>query len=399
LGFEIQTFHLNEGHAALLALDLLRRYSAPDPNHPDQLVYDVPRVREMCIFTTHTPVEAGHDRFSYELAHRLMDGYFEWPRFKSLAGEDALNMTHLALKLSSYVNGVAQRHAKTTQRMFPGYRIRAITNGVHLPTWASPAIRDLLSEYFPYWALEPEILNQADVIPLDRLWGAHRKDKAALISRVQGMTGVVLDIEKPIIGYARRMTAYKRPELIFSDLDRLARIARRHPFQVVLAGKAHPNDGSGKAHIQAIHEHIHKLGERVPAVFLPGYDLDLAKSLVSGVDIWLNTPVPPLEASGTSGMKAALNGVLNLSMLDGWWIEGCVEAVTGWGIGKDSEAEAPHEEAVHALYSKLEEVVLPLYYNDRTAWTLMMRNSIGKIASYFNTHRMMRRYVADAYVH
>jgi starch phosphorylase len=213
------------------------------------------------------------------------------------------------------------------------------------------------------------------------------------------MTGVALDIEKPIIGYARRMTAYKRPELIFSDLDRLARIARRHPFQVVLAGKAHPNDGSGKAHIQAIHEHIRKLGDRVPAVFLPGYDLDLAKSLVSGVDIWLNTPVPPLEASGTSGMKAALNGVLNLSMLDGWWIEGCVEGVTGWGIGKDSEAEAPHEEAVHALYSKLEEVVLPLYYNDRTAWTLMMRNSIGKIASYFNTHRMMRRYVADAYVH
>ena len=398
LGFTINTFHLNEGHAALLALDLLRRYPrAQDQTKPNEIHYDIPRVREMCIFTTHTPVEAGHDRFPYPLVQRLIDGYFDWTQLRHLAGEHGLNMTHLALRLSGYVNGVAVRHAKTTERMFPGYRIRAVTNGVHLPTWVSPAIRDVLNEFLPYWAHEPEILNQADQIPPERIWQAHRKDKAALIDFVGNASGLKLDIEQPIIGYARRMTAYKRPELIFSDLDRLARIARRFPFQIVLAGKAHPRDDSGKAHIQAIHEHIRQLAGKVPVAFLPGYDLDLAKSLVSGVDVWLNTPVPPLEASGTSGMKAALNGVLNLSMLDGWWIEGCIEGVTGWGIGTDHH-EIPESEAALALYAKLEEVVLPLYYGDRAAWMVMMRSAISKIASYFNTHRMMRRYVAEAYV-
>jgi len=404
LGFDVHTYHMNEGHAALLALDLLRRY----PRQPDQVLegamnYRLTPVREACIFTTHTPVEAGHDRFDYALVERVLQGYIETDQVKRLAGDDALNMTRLALNLSGFVNGVAGRHAETTTRMFPGYHIRAITNGVHLPTWAHRSMRALFDRYFRGWAHEPEMMVRADQMPADQVWTAHCEAKDDLIGEVARRTGVVLDPHKPLIGFARRMTAYKRPDLLFADLDRVRRINARHPFQVVLAGKAHPSDEPGKALIQKIHQQIRALAPEVTMVFVPNYETELARYMVAGVDIWLNTPTPPLEASGTSGMKAALNGVLNLSVLDGWWLEACIEGVTGWAVGRDGDGDGRHDAnapvpTADDLYDKLENVVLPLYHHDRERWVWMMRQAVGKVACYFNTQRMMRRYAAEAYI-
>jgi starch phosphorylase len=398
LGFNIRTYHLNEGHAALLALDLLRRYPRPaDQIKPGGVGFDVGRVREMCIFTTHTPVEAGHDRFPYDLVERLLGGYIDMDQLKLLAGEQVMNMTLLALNLAGYVNGVAVRHAETTKRMFPGHRIRAVTNGVHLPTWVHPALRDLLNDSFPEWGHEPEVLVRADQIPSEKIWAAHMAAKRDLVALVSSRGGKGFDIERPTIGYARRMTSYKRPEFLFADMDRLRALARKHPFQVIFAGKAHPRDEAGVAHIQALHRMIDELDGDISVAFLPGYDMTMSKTIVSGVDVWLNNPVPPFEASGTSGMKAALNGVLNLSVLDGWWVEGCIEGVTGWAIGKEGTSGAA-EASADDLYAKLQDTVLPLYYEDRERWIWMMKGAISKIASYFNTQRMMRRYAAEAYV-
>jgi starch phosphorylase len=397
LGFTIRAYHLNEGHAAFLALDLLRRYPRPeDQVGPGEPKYEIGRVREMCIFTTHTPVEAGHDRFPYELVETVLRGYIETDQLRLIAGRESLNMTRLALHLSGFVNGVADRHAKTATMMFPGYRIRAITNGVHLPTWTHPAFAELFNRNFPAWAYEPEALVRADQLPDDDVWQAHSRAKADLIHFV-ARYGIRLDAELPIIGFARRMTAYKRPDLLFSDLQRLKAIAGRHPFQLVLAGKSHPSDGAGKGLIRFIHQRIAELAPEVTAVFLPNYDMAVARIAVAGVDVWLNTPEPPLEASGTSGMKAAVNGVLNLSVLDGWWLEACVEGTNGWAIGVDGGVGAAHAGPAD-LYEKLERQVLPLYANNRARWIFMMKQSIGKIACYFNTHRMMRRYAAEAYL-
>jgi starch phosphorylase len=268
---------------------------------------------------------------------------------------------------------------------------------VHLPTWVHPAFCDLYNAYFPSWGHEPELLIQADQLPNDKVRAAHNVAKRDLIELVARNCNTRMSPDRPIVGYARRMTSYKRPELIFSDIERLRRINGRYPFQLVLSGKAHPNDQPGMAHIQAIHRHIDTLKGEMPVAFLPNYDLDVARTLVPGVDVWLNTPVPPMEASGTSGMKAALNGGLNLSVLDGWWIEAWIEGVTGWAIGSDANRGAA-EATADDLYGKLEDVVLPLYYGNQDGWVTMMKSAISKIACYFNTQRMMRRYAAEAYV-
>jgi starch phosphorylase len=190
------------------------------------------------------------------------------------------------------------------------------------------------------------------------------------------------------------MTAYKRPTLLFADLARLRAIHRDHPFQIVLGGKAYPRDAQGKALLQRLHELAAELAPQLHVVFVPDYGLEAARALVAGCDVWLNTPLPPLEASGTSGMKAAANGVLNLSVLDGWWIEGCIDGVTGWSLGEEHDDAA----AGRLLYERLEQSVLPLYYRNRAGWIAMMKQSVSKLASYFNAHRMMRRYAAEAYL-
>jgi len=398
MGFTIRQFHMNEGHSAFLALDLLRRFAYPPEDlRPGESPYDLPRVRELCCFTTHTPVEAGHDRFSYELVDRIMDSMIPKTILQQLGGSDRLNMTRLALNLSEYINGVAMRHAEISRSMFPGYRVHAITNGVHPFTWTSPGFRRVFDHYLAGWCHEPELLVRADCcVPDGEIWSAHQQARQQLIDRVISLTSVQLRPEIPIMGFARRMTAYKRPDLLFSDLQRLRSIARRWPFQVVLAGKAHPRDTGGKQLIETLHRHIQELADVIPIVYLPDYDMDIARTLVAGVDVWLNTPLRPLEASGTSGMKASFNGVPNLSILDGWWIEGCIEGVTGWAVGnRDSDSGND----ATSLYDKLEQVVLPLYHQDRNAWIAVMKGAIAKNASYFNSHRMMRRYATEAYIH
>jgi len=394
LGFTIETYHLNEGHAAFLALSLLLRNRRAGEKAP---TYELDRVREQCVFTTHTPIEAGHDRFEYDDVRRILGDIIAAEELKQLAGAECLNMTHLALSLSGYVNGVAQRHARTAQNMFPGYKVRAITNGAHVPTWMHARIAAVLQEHLPHWAREPVSLLKADDVSGEALWSAHQQAKAELIAEIKEATGVEMKLDVPLIGFARRMTGYKRPDLVFHDLARLHQINARSPLQIVMAGKAHPNDQEGKALIRAIHADMRRIGP-LAAAFLPNYDMRVAAKLVAGADVWLNTPLPPMEASGTSGMKAAFNGVLNFSVLDGWWIEGWDEGVTGWAIGKDTGAADDAAEAAADLYRKLETVILPLYYSDRPRWIWMMKQAIGKIGSMFNSQRMMRRYTTEAYV-
>lgn len=399
IGFTIRHYHMNEGHSALLGLELMRRYTYPAEHlRPGESHYDIPRVRDLCSFTTHTPVEAGHDRFPYDLVQRVLDNGFDIETIKRLAGEESLNMTRLALNLSEYVNGVARKHAEVSSAMFPGYKVHAITNGVHPYTWAAESFRQLYDHYLPGWCHEPQLLMRADCcIPDTAIWEAHVQAKQHLIGKMQALSGVSLQPDIPIFGFARRMTAYKRPDLLFSDLERLRAIARNQPFQIVLAGKAHPHDENGKQLIKQLCAHARDLADTIPVVYLPGYDLALAQMLTAGVDVWLNTPLPPLEASGTSGMKAAFNGVPNLSVLDGWWIEGCIEGVTGWAIG---DAAGIADGNARMLYDKLEQVVLPLYYGhsgNPGGWLKVMKGAISKNASYFNSHRMMRRYATEAY--
>lgn len=397
LGISVRQYHMNEGHAALLALELLRRNAFP----PEQLLtgdalYDVPGVRNLCSFTTHTPLEAGHDQFAYELVHRTLGDFIDLQTLKHLAGNDRLNMTRLALNLSEYVNGVAKRHAETSRRLFPGYRVHAITNGVHPFTWTAPSFVRLYDQALPGWCHEPELLVRAECcIPDDAIWAAHEESKRHLIDMVKTLTDVRMDPDVATIGFARRMTGYKRPDLLFSDLGRLRTIAAQTPLQIILAGKAHPRDEEGKRLIALLHERIQDLSPAIRMAYLPNYDMNTALGMVSGVDLWLNTPLPPLEASGTSGMKAAFNGVPSLSVLDGWWIEGCIEGVTGWAIDK---AEATSDRHSETLYHKLARTVLPLYYENRTGWIAVMKGSISRNASFFNSHRMMRRYVAEAYI-
>jgi starch phosphorylase len=397
LGFAISTYHLNEGHAAFLALSLLLRYRREPLLAADEsLTYAIAQVREQCVFTTHTPVKTGHDRFEYSDVRRILGDIIELDRLKELAGLDLLNMTHLALSLSGYVNGVALRHAETAQSMFPGHRVRAITNGAHVPTWMHGKIATVVEKHLPHWASEPVSLLRVDDINAESLWSAHQRIKGELIAEIRRLTGVDMKSDVALLGFARRMTGYKRPDLLFTDLHRLLAINAKYPFQVVIAGKAHPRDEEGKALIQAIHAYMHKV-KPLAVAFLPNYDMSIAARLVAGTDVWLNSPLPPLEASGTSGMKAAFNGVLNLSVLDGWWVQGWEEGVTGWAIGSDKDNP---DATAHAadLYRKLENIVLPLYYSDRARWIWMMKQAIGKIGSVFNSQRMMRRYTTEAYV-
>jgi glycogen phosphorylase len=398
LGFELRHYHMNEGHSALLTLELLRRNAYPPEDlRPGEPLYDVPRVREVCNFTTHTPVDAGHDRFPYDLVQRMLDGYVDLATLQAFGGPGRLNMTRLALNLSDYVNGVAQRHAETSRKLFPGYRVRAITNGVHPFLWTSPSFFKLYDQYMPGWCREPELLVRTDRVPDEAIWTAHIEAKNALIGLVKEKFGVILRPDVPILGFARRMTGYKRPDLLFANLQRLKAIAARWPFQIVLAGKAHPKDESGKRLIEMLHAHMRELDGAVVCAFLPNYDMALARTIIAGVDVWLNTPLRPLEASGTSGMKAAFNGVPSLSVLDGWWIEGCIEGVTGWAVGNSTVSM--NGDDANVLYGKLESTVLPLYHqSSRKEWIDVMKGAISKNASFFNSLRMMRRYVTEAYI-
>lgn len=402
LGFQIKKYHMNEGHAAFLTLELLHQFKSDlEEVWDESFVWNFEVVKELCVFTTHTPVEAGHDKFSYELYRNVIGDYFPENIIHELAGDEHLNMTLLALNLSNDVNGVAKKHGEISQNMFPGYKINSITNGVHSYTWTCDSFKKLYDKYIPGWANEPELFVRIDMVPHEEFWNAHSEAKKILIDYVNSVHDLNMDYETLTIGFARRFATYKRASLLFTDIKRLKKIASGK-IQVIYAGKAHPKDEAGKKLIEDIFSYSQKLKGKINIAFIDNYNMETALKMVSGVDIWLNNPVRPLEASGTSGMKAAHNGVLNFSVLDGWWIEGHIEGETGWSIGSAPTEIIPEKDAneidINDLYNKLEKIIIPTFYQNRNKWINMMKSAIGKNAYYFNTHRMMLRYVTEAYI-
>ena len=402
LEFDIKKYHMNEGHSSLLTLDLLNRFKRPIEDVWDEkLVWDVEKVKDLCVFTTHTPIEAGHDKFPYELVLKIMGEPIPLSVLKNLSGSDGLNMTRLGLNLSEFINGVAKKHGEVSRNLFPGYEISAITNGVHTYTWTCDSFKRLYDKYLPGWANEPELFVRVGRVPDDEIWAAHMEAKSTLLDYVRETTGVDMSPDVLTLGFARRATAYKRADLIFSDLERLERMGTGK-LQIIYAGKAHPRDDTGKKLIERIFAIKEMLKDKIKLVYLKNYDMSIALKMVSGVDIWLNTPLRPREASGTSGMKATHNGVMNFSVLDGWWIEGHIEGYTGWSIGPNPTETTLVENLdtrdADDFYNKLEQIIIPMFYGDRHTWVRMMQNAIGKNAYYFNCHRMMRRYVTEAYI-
>jgi starch phosphorylase len=395
----IGSYHMNEGHAAFLTLAMLeeqlkmRQYTVA-------VEADIEVVRRHCVFTTHTPVEAGHDRFQWELVRHVLGEYrTNLLQQAGFTNANMLNMTDLAIHFSRYVNGVAMRHGEVSQHMFPQFPIHAITNGVHAATWASPQFQELFDHEIPEWRRDNAYMRYAVGIPVAHIQVAHCLAKSELIKEVLKRTGVQFDPSIFTIGFARRAATYKRADLLFKDIERLKSIARAAGhIQILYAGKAHPHDQGGKDLIHRVIQAAAGLSDQIKIVYLENYNMTLAKLITAGVDLWLNTPQRPQEASGTSGMKAALNGVPSLSVLDGWWVEGCVEGVTGWAIGFDTQIVGDESAAeVASLYDKLEYKIIPMFYRAPEAYGEIMRSCIALNASFFNTHRMLSQYKANAY--
>ncbi len=441
LGIAPDYWHANEGHAALAMVERCREFVAQGMSFEQAAT----EVRHMTVFTSHTPVPAGHDIFSREFIDRYFNNY--WPslglnrdEFWALGQhghEDGFNFTALSMRLSGHRNGVSQKHGEVTREMWkdiwPGVTaseapISSITNGVHLPTWVSPRTQRLLDDHLhPNWRKRTEealTWEPVSRIPHGEFWQSHLDSKQDLLDlldrrmRARWLGGnfepnqVVasapfLDRDALTIGFARRMATYKRATLIFRDPDRLARILTdlERPVQIIFAGKAHPADDGGKRLIQEIFHHAQnpKYGGRI--AFAEDYDMRLTTRLVAGVDIWLNNPIFPLEASGTSGMKAAANGVPNVSILDGWWIEGYHEEPrNGWGI-HPADASGDEQDALEAelIYRTLEEQVVPLYYQRGAdgvphGWVDVCLNAIRSVSPEFAMRRMLRDYVRELYL-
>ncbi len=384
----IDKYHMNEGHAALGTLELYAQFKKVD------------KVREQCVFTTHTPVAAGHDQFDLSFAQPMIGDILPAEVLEDITFENRLNMTRLALYFSHYVNGVAKKHGEVSRMMFPGYSIDSITNGVHTQTWVSDPFQRLFDKHLSGWRADPYSLRSAFSIKKKEIWEAHMDAKKNLIDFVNNRYNCGMNYDIFTIGFGRRQTAYKRPDLILSDPERLMQIAEKTgPIQIIYAGKAHPKDGSGKESIKKIVQVMKSIGGKINITYIHNYDISIAKFMTAGVDLWLNTPRRPREASGTSGMKAACNGVPQFSTLDGWWLEGCIENITGWSIGpiKTEDQASDDELDKNDLYHKLENWIVPKFYNDRDNWIRTMRSCIAINASFFNTHRMIQQYVLNAY--
>ncbi|HLI06813.1 MAG TPA: alpha-glucan family phosphorylase [Ktedonobacteraceae bacterium] len=443
LGIEPAAWHLNEGHAAFLSLERIRELVASG------LTFQQARevVAANSLFTTHTPVPAGNDTFSYDLIDKYFGSYWgqlglNRDQFLEIARQDqgwgpVYGMTVLALKLTGQHNGVSKLHGEVSRNMWqflwPGIDadevpIGYITNGIHSPSWVAPEIDEIFQHYLGKdWTEhvdEPELWERVAEIPDGELWQAHLKRKEALIAYSrnrlkqhhlrlgEGTTQMaefdrMLDPNALTIGFARRFATYKRATLIFRDLERLTRIVNnpRRPVQIIFAGKAHPADEPGKALIEQVYRFSRSDAFRGKIIFLENYDIDMARYLVSGTDLWLNNPIRPHEASGTSGQKAALNGQPNLSILDGWWDEG-FNGKNGWAIGEKREyvdANVQAEADSLSLYQSLEEDVIPLYYNRGSdgiphGWIAMMKETMRTCAPLFSMRRMVKEYTTRYYV-
>jgi starch phosphorylase len=385
----VTTFHMNEGHAAFLTLELLRERSYADD-----------AVRASCVFTTHTPVPAGHDIFGYDLAWAIAGDNLPW-HIRDIAGQDALSMTTLAMRMSRRTFAVSRVHRDVSRRLLQNPEVDYITNGVHPATWASPEIADVLDSFVPGWQREPRRLERSQQIPDAALWTAHQTAKQRLIDHVNRTTGAGFDVETLTIASARRIVPYKRPELLYTNLERLREVGAGK-LQIIHAGNAHPHDPFSQEVIRHMVERARLLHDSVKIVYLPNYGPDLARVLVGGADVWLNTPMRLHEASGTSGMKAALNGVLNLSTLDGWWIEGYErDPDAGWRIGPLASALHDADETLRVdaedLYTQLQYQVIPHYLEaGRERWLRRMKRSIALLGQ-FSSHRAIEEYLTQAW--
>lgn len=405
LHLEPDVWHMNEGHSAFLALERIREYSAQGV--PFDTAWEA--VKASTVFTTHTPVPAGHDQFSFELMDRYLGDYY-WQLGASRERILALgtvgqqfNMTRLAVHTSSKVNGVSKLHAEVSKELLHQWTpeipkqhvpVEAITNGVHTKTWLAPEMKQLFDRYLDAkWQSkisEIKVWDAALHIPDQEIWEAHQQIKKRMINYL----GLPLSEETIIIGFARRFATYKRSLLLFQDMERLERLVQQidRPVAFLFAGKAHPADLPGQELIRRIWEFSRQPAFQGRIFLLENYDMEMAKHLVSGVDVWLNTPIKPMEASGTSGQKAAVNGVLNCSVLDGWWNEG-YNGKNGWAIpGEHDETDAD------TLYRLLEEEMIPLYYSDRSSWIQMMKESIRSLTPVFSTSCMLAEYWGKLYI-
>jgi starch phosphorylase len=394
----IENYHLNEGHSALLTFALLeQRIGTSRLGTASEA--DIESVRQRCVFTTHTPVPAAFDKFPRELVDQVIGSDRAAALDVSACCQDgALNMTYLALRFSRYINGVAMHHGEVSRGLFPNYPVRAITNGVHAVTWSSPKFQELYDRHVPEWRKDNLYLRYVVGVTLEEIRQAHASTKLELLAEIKRASGADFDPAVLTIAFARRAAAYKRADLLFTDLERLKSIAAKAgQFQVIFGGKAHPQDNEGKEMIRRVFQAAHSLAGSLKVVYIPDYDMRWAQLMTSGADLWLNTPHRPFEASGTSGMKAALNGVPSLSILDGWWIEGCVEGATGWAIGKEEDLPEDHGAEAASLYDKLERVIVPLFYSHPDAFAEVMRSTISLNGSFFNTERMMDQYLSNAY--
>lgn len=370
LGIDIDVYHFNEGHAALAGVELIREKM--DQGHDFDTAWE--EARRQVVFTTHTPVPAGNESHDHGLLE-YMGAYNGLSRDEMVSiGGDPFGMTVAGLRLARLANGVTKLHGLTSRSMWSDVDeaapIFAITNGAHVPTWQDEAIRNAQSD--------------------DELWRAHIEAKKRLIDSVHERIGVRFAEDRLLIGFARRAAAYKRADLIFARPDIIEPLLQSGEIQLLFAGKAHPQDEPGKEIIARLVRMSQRFPESV--IFVEDYDMDLARLMVTGCDVWLNNPQRPLEASGTSGMKAALNGVLNLSVLDGWWVEGCRHGVTGWQIGDAYEGPGQYDHDAYSLYKVLMDDVMPTYYENREHWLRMMRESIDMARTRFSTDRMVADY-------
>lgn len=379
---EIEKYHMNEGHSAFLTLQMYKYIGETTGWSDDQ-------VKSKCVFTTHTPIPAGHDKFDYERIYETFHDdtkLIPW-HIKKIAGEDQLNMTKLAMHFSSYINAVSKKHCEVTQEMFPNYNINYITNGVHCSSWASPYMTKVFDDHIKGWRDDNTKLKEIFSVENEVLLKAHQNAKNDLIQYANNndIVGAKLKEDVLTIGFARRFIEYKDAELIFKNKANLKRIGKK--VQFIFAGKTHSNDGIGKEIMKRIIENAKELIDDVQIAFLENYNIEIAKLMVSGCDLWLNTPIPPNEASGTSGMKAAVNGCLHFSRLDGWAIESFEMNGGGFPIAEYLD-----------FIKDLEYQIMPMYYDkNRNMWAEEMKLSIGNSAAYFNTHRMCREYIQKAY--
>ena len=389
LGRAVDIHHLNESHAALLVVELMREYR------------EISEVKMRCVFTAHTPVPAGYDAFSLTMMKEAFKHY-DWVDWEAEAtSEGKIDLSRLAVKYSSVTNAVSLKHSYVSRRVLNHGKVEHVTNGVYYRRWIHDELKKLYDKHIPGWEEAPTLMTRAMELPTDALRNAHLQAKSEVIDMLYRATGKQFSKEHLTVGLAKRVTAYKRNDLILTDLDKLDAIAeKRGPIQVILAGKAHPRDDAGKAMLRNILDKIEEAGtktDKVRIAYLENYDMSTAKALVAGCDVWLNNPRRPLEACGTSGMKAAMNAVLNFSVYDGWWLEGGVEGVNGWGIGRRApwgDLTEDGDSDLQDLYNKLSESILPTYYNEKDKWWTMGKNSIATVGPIFNSYRMINEYEA-----